>query len=192
MPSPRPATPRTSRSARHDELLDLLAALIVEQGPEHLSLPELAVRAGVSTSLVYSHFPSRATALIELLHRIWADDPDHDDAPDPGFLVERYLGPVRRHGALVAVLALRPSSLPEVEAVRREMRARDVDALRGALEQAGARPDRAALSSALLDAALVEGAVLAVADRPPEVVAPVLEVAVEQALSAAREDALCR
>ena len=164
----------------------MLAELIVEQGPEHLSLPELAVRAGVSTSLVYSHFPSRAAALTELLHRVWPDGGADGDGADAAALVERYLGPVRRHGALVAVLALRPSSLPEVEEVRREMRARDLGVLRAALERAGATPERAALSSALLDAALVEGAVLAVEDGAPSEVAPVLEVAVEQAFSAAR------
>ena len=170
----------------------MLAGLIVEQGPEHLSLPELALRAGVSTSLVYSHFPSRAAALTELLHQVWPDDGADAEDASPAQLVDRYLGPVRRHGALVAVLALRPSSLPEVEQVRREMRLRDVRVLRAALIRAGATAERAAVSSALLDAALVEGAVLAVRDMPPEAVAPVLELAVEQALAAAREDALCR
>jgi AcrR family transcriptional regulator len=191
VPSPRPATARTSRSARHDELLDVLAELIVEQGPEHLSLPELAVRAGVSTSLVYSHFPSRAAALTELLHLVWPDEGADGVDADAAALVERYLGRVRRHGALVAELALRPSSLPEVEEVRREMRARDVGVLRAALERVGASPGHAAVSSAILDAALVEGAVLCVGDQPPEAVAPVLQVAVEQAFSAAQEDALC-
>jgi AcrR family transcriptional regulator len=189
VPSPRPATARTSRTARHDELLDVLADLIVEQGPEHLSLPELAVRAGVSTSLVYSHFPSRAAALTELLHQVWPDEGADAVDADAAALVERYLGRVRHHGELVVMLALRPSSLPEVEEVRREMRARDVGILRAALEHAGAGPARAAVSSALLDAALVEGAVLAAGEERPEALVPVLAVAVEQAFAAARGDA---
>ena len=174
-------TKRSSRGNRHAQLLQVLADLVAEQGAEDLSLPELATRAGVSVSLVYRHFPSRAAALRELLEQVWRTPEVPSAAEGADELLAHYLQAPQSTGRLVEMLVLRPSSLPEVEALRRELRARDVARLEEHLLAAGADPDRAAVAATLLDAALVEGAVsvLGGGDR----------AAVEQVLSRARRSA---
>jgi AcrR family transcriptional regulator len=165
MPSVRTVplvTKRASREARHAHLRGVLADLVAEQGAEDLSLPELAARAGVSVSLVYRHFPSRAAALRELLQQVWrapSTVTTADQPPQVEELLAHYLQAPQSSGRLVEMLVLRPSSLPEVEALRREIRGHDVARIEAYLLGAGADPDTAGITAVLLDAALVEGAV---------------------------------
>jgi AcrR family transcriptional regulator len=181
-------TKRSSRGNRHTQLLTTLAELVATQGAEELSLPELAARAGVSVSLVYRHFPSRAAALRELLEQVWhAPEPSgvDDDAWDPADLLAHYLHSPHSDGRLVEMLVLRPSSLPEVEAARREIRGRDVSRLEHYLLSHGADPDAASIAAVLLDAALVEGAVSVLGGGDHEAVSRVLMNALRSAVHAA-------
>ncbi len=179
-------TKRQSRDDRHAQLLQVLAELVAADGAEELSLPELAARAGVSVSLVYRHFPSRAAALRELLEQVWRAPeatPGESGAPlRPDELLAQYLRSPQSSSRLVEMLVVRPSSLPEVEALRREIRARGVGRIEQYLLAEGADADAASIAAVLLDAALVEGAVCVLdgGDRP----------AVEQVLAQALRSAV--
>ena len=184
-----PVTKRESRDDRHAQLLQVLAELVAADGAEELSLPELAARAGVSVSLVYRHFPSRAAALRELLEQVWrAPDTAPGDSGAPlgaDGLLAHYLGSAQSSSRLVEMLVLRPSSLPEVESLRREVRARGVRGIEQHLLAEGADAGAASVAAVLLDAALVEGAVhvLDGGDRPA--VERVLAQALRSAVRAA-------
>jgi AcrR family transcriptional regulator len=178
-------TKRSSRGNRHAQLLQVLADLVAEHGAEDLSLPELAARAGVSVSLVYRHFPSRAAALRELLVQVWRTPEVPPATEDADELLAHYLQAPQSTGRLVEMLVLRPSPLPEVEALRRELRARDVARLEEHLLAAGADPDRAAVAATLLDAALVEGAVSVLGGGDRAAVEQVLTQALRSARRAA-------
>jgi AcrR family transcriptional regulator len=177
-------TKRSSRGSRHAQLLEVLADLVAEQGAESLSLPELAARAGVSVSLVYRHFPSRAAALRELLVQVWRA-PAAGATAEVEELLAHYLQSPQSSGRLVEMLVLRPSSLPEVEELRRELRDRDVARLQDHLVAAGADAEGAAVAAALLDAALVEGAVFVLGGGDRAAVEHVLAEALRGAVRAA-------
>lgn len=187
-PDSPPVTRRESRDDRHAQLLQVLAELVAAEGAEALSLPELAARAGVSVSLVYRHFPSRAAALRELLEQVWrAPDATAGNSGPLGRdeLVASYLRSPRSSRRLVEMLVLRPSSLPELEARRREVRARGVGRIEQHLLAEGVDPAAASVAAVLLDAALVEGAVCVLdgCDRPA--VEQVLVQALRSAVRAA-------
>ena len=61
--------PRLTRNARRDQLLDAAAVLIVSEGIPALTMERLAVRAGVSKALPYSHFERSEDVLAELYRR---------------------------------------------------------------------------------------------------------------------------
>jgi AcrR family transcriptional regulator len=184
-----PVTKRERRDDRHAQLLQVLADLVAADGAEELSLPELAARAGVSVSLVYRHFPSRAAALRELLEQVWrAPDPTPGGTGSPlgpDELLAHYLGSPQSSSRLVEMLVLRPSSLPEVEALRREVRARGVGRIEQHLLAEGAEPDAASIAAVLLDAALVEGAVHVLDGGDRSAVEQVLARALRSAVRAA-------
>ena len=184
-----PVTKRESRDDRHAQLLQVLAELVAADGAEELSLPELAARAGVSVSLVYRHFPSRAAALRELLEQVWrapGPAPGGSGSPlAPDELLAHYLGSPQSSSRLVEMLVLRPSSLPEVEALRREVRARGVGRIEQHLLAEGADRDAASIAAVLLDAALVEGAVHVLDGGDRSAVEQVLARALRSAVRAA-------
>ncbi len=183
-----PVTKRESRDDRHAQLMQVLAELVAADGAEELSLPELAARAGVSVSLVYRHFPSRAAALRELLEQVWRS-PDATSGKNtplgPDELLASYLRAPQGSSRLVEMLVLRPSALPEVEALRREVRARGVHLIEQHLLAEGADPDAASIAAVLLDAALVEGAVGVLAGADRSAVERVLAGALRSAVRAA-------
>ena len=184
-----PVRKRARRDDRHAQLLEVLAELVSADGAEKLSLPELAARAGVSVSLVYRHFPSRAAALCELLEQVWRS-PDAplggSDAPlGPDELLAHHLRSPRTSSRLVEMLVLRPSSLPEVESLRREVRARGVRRIEQHLLAEGADAGAASVAAVLLDAALVEGAVFVLDGGDRSAVELVLAQALRSAAGAA-------
>ena len=180
-----PVTKRERRDDRHAQLLQVLAELVAADGAEELSLPELAARAGVSVSLVYRHFPSRAAALRELLEQVWRAPGVTGSPLAPDELLAHYLGSPQSSSRLVEMLVLRPSSLPEVEALRREVRARGVGRIEQHLLAEGADPDAASIAAVLLDAALVEGAVHVLDGGDRSAVEQVLARALRSAVRAA-------
>jgi AcrR family transcriptional regulator len=72
---PRPLQPaagrpgRLSAPERREHLLDVAAALVVEQGVDALTMEGVASRAGVSKGLGYAYFSNRDDLVVELFER---------------------------------------------------------------------------------------------------------------------------
>jgi AcrR family transcriptional regulator len=60
---------RMTRTARRDQLLDVAAALVVEQGTSAVTIERVAARAGVSRALAYQHFENAEEVLVALYRR---------------------------------------------------------------------------------------------------------------------------
>lgn len=67
--SPRPS-PRLSKKARREQLLDTAVAIVRGQGTDGLTLVTLAEAAGVSRPIVYDHFGTRPGLLLALYRRL--------------------------------------------------------------------------------------------------------------------------
>jgi AcrR family transcriptional regulator len=63
VPKPKPRI-RLAPEARRQQLVEVAARLLTEQGPAHLQIKELAEVAGVTRPVVYRFFPTRL-ALVE-------------------------------------------------------------------------------------------------------------------------------
>lgn len=68
---PQPPVKRLSKAQRRSQLLDCALQIVREENADRLTLAHLAVRAGVSKPVVYDHFPTRSSLLIELY--TWID-----------------------------------------------------------------------------------------------------------------------
>ncbi len=62
---------RLSKAERRQQLLDTALLIVREENADRLTLGHLAVRAGVSKPVVYDHFATRSTLLIQLYR--WID-----------------------------------------------------------------------------------------------------------------------
>jgi AcrR family transcriptional regulator len=60
------ARERMARQARYEQLIALAWSVVREHGADDLTLPRLAVEAGVTKPVVYSHFTSRSALLVAL------------------------------------------------------------------------------------------------------------------------------
>jgi AcrR family transcriptional regulator len=69
MSRPAAAPGRLDAEARREALLDVARALVVEGGPEHVSMGTVAERAEVTRALVYKHFANRDDILAALYSR---------------------------------------------------------------------------------------------------------------------------
>lgn len=67
----QPTSRRLSKPERRRQLLDTALLIVREEDADRLTLGHLAVRAGVSKPVVYDHFPTRSSLLIELY--TWID-----------------------------------------------------------------------------------------------------------------------
>lgn len=67
----RPATRRLTKAERRRQLLEIALLIVREENADRLTLGHLAVRAGVSKPVVYDHFGTRSSLLIELYK--WLD-----------------------------------------------------------------------------------------------------------------------
>ncbi len=65
--TPRPT--RLTKEDRREQLLDAAATLIVELGPDALTMERLGERSGVSKALPYSHFDNADDVLMALYFR---------------------------------------------------------------------------------------------------------------------------
>ncbi|MCS4255892.1 AcrR family transcriptional regulator [Rhodococcus erythropolis] len=63
-------SPRLSRQARRQQLLDTSLAIVRTEGADGLSLPTLAEAAGVSRPIVYDHFGTRSDLLVALYRQL--------------------------------------------------------------------------------------------------------------------------
>jgi AcrR family transcriptional regulator len=66
----RPTTPRLSKQARREQLLDTALAMVRTHGADGLTLVTLAEAAGVSRPIAYDHFGTRAGLLIALYRQL--------------------------------------------------------------------------------------------------------------------------
>ena len=64
-----PPVPRQTAESRRDALLDVAAALVLEGGPEAVTMGTVAGRAEVTRALVYKHFDNRDDILATLYRR---------------------------------------------------------------------------------------------------------------------------
>ncbi|ATL32291.1 TetR/AcrR family transcriptional regulator [Streptomyces formicae] len=63
-------SPRLSKQARREQLLDTAVAIVRTQGTDGLTLVTLAEAAGVSRPIVYDHFGTRPGLLLALYQRL--------------------------------------------------------------------------------------------------------------------------
>jgi len=103
-------------------------AIVESEGPERLSLREVARRLGVSHQAPYKHFPSRDHILAALVARVFADFAGHlearprhaDPAADLGALGRAYLAYARAHPVAYRLMFATP--LPDPTAHPEMMR----------------------------------------------------------------------
>ncbi len=60
---------RLSAEARRESLLDVTRALVMEGGPDAVTMGTIAERSGVTRALVYKHFDNRDDVLVALYRR---------------------------------------------------------------------------------------------------------------------------
>lgn len=65
-----PTSPRLSKQARREQLLDTAMTIVRAKGADGLTLLTLAEAAGVSRPIVYDHFGTRPGLLLELYRRL--------------------------------------------------------------------------------------------------------------------------
>jgi len=116
---------RLTPAARRDQILDVAARIIVQEGLQAATMERLARAAGVSKALVYTYFSTRDVLLGALLQREQAELGDRGMAaalraetfPD---LIEQttrhYLEHVRDRGPLIAALLADPATAALMEA----------------------------------------------------------------------------
>jgi AcrR family transcriptional regulator len=72
MPSPRSRPKGDKRERTRAKLLEAARALIREKGHEHVTLEDIAERAGMTTGAIYGNFKNRDDLFIALGQRYWA------------------------------------------------------------------------------------------------------------------------
>ena len=128
--SPRTRT-RLTPAARRDQILDVAARLIVEEGLQAATMEQLARSAGISKALVYNYFATRDVLLGALLQREQAElgargmgaALQAESFPDLIAQTTRlYLEHVRDRGPLIAALLGDPATAALMEAESRVSR----------------------------------------------------------------------
>jgi AcrR family transcriptional regulator len=114
---------RLSKSARREQLLEVAAEMLAEQGTPVLTMEGLAERAGVSKALPYSHFTNADDVLIALYQseilrmgdRV-ARAQQAETSPEARLVaaVHAYFDVVQERGAVLAVLMGPGSAIPRL------------------------------------------------------------------------------
>ncbi|MDO8801964.1 TetR/AcrR family transcriptional regulator [Phenylobacterium sp.] len=119
---------RLTPAARRDQILDVAARVIVQEGLQAATMERLARAAHVSKALVYTYFATRDGLLGALLQREQADLGDRGMAAAlraetfPDLIAQttrHYLEHVRDRGPLIAALLADPSTAALMEAESR-------------------------------------------------------------------------
>lgn len=122
---------RLTPAARRDQILDVAARLIVEEGLQAATMEQLARSAGISKALVYNYFATRDVLLGALLQREQAELGARGmgaalQAQSFPELIARttrlYLEHVRDRGPLIAALLGDPATAALMEAESRVSR----------------------------------------------------------------------
>ena len=129
MPEARRRT-RLSPAARRDQLLDVAAAVIADEGTRAMTMERIAEGAGVSKALVYRYFANRSALLLELYERESDTQPLADRIRGARTFEDRlraitapYFDAVDRSGLLFHRLVGEKSIEEDVESFRRQTRA---------------------------------------------------------------------
>jgi AcrR family transcriptional regulator len=113
-------------TARREQLLDVTAAIVAEQGFQSVSIQSVARSAGISRPIVYEHFGDLAGLLEALVERETARALDQVSqtelgdltAGDPGELMleslRTYLGAVMEHPRTWQLVLMAPEGAPEL------------------------------------------------------------------------------
>ncbi|WP_421932266.1 TetR/AcrR family transcriptional regulator [Phenylobacterium sp.] len=116
---------RLTPAARRDQILDVAARVIVQEGLQAATMERVARAAGVSKALVYTYFSTRDVLLGALLQREQAELGDRGMAAAlraetfPDLIVRttrHYLEHVRDRGPLIAALLADPATAALMEA----------------------------------------------------------------------------
>jgi AcrR family transcriptional regulator len=185
--SPVSSSQRLSAQERREQLLDVTAALVVEQGFQSVSIQAVARAAGISRPIVYEHFGDLSGLLKALVKRemtraheqVAATALEDLSDGDPTELMltslRAYLGAVEQNPNTWRLTLMPPHGAPEVlrESIRQgrtEVRESLTRALRPVLKPADGAIDPD-LTARILSAVADEYARLALADPsrfPPE------------------------
>ncbi len=123
-----PVRTRLTPAARRDQILDVAARVIVQEGLSAATMERVARATGVSKALVYTYFSTRDVLLGALLQREQADLGDRGMAAALGAATfpeliaqttRHYLEHVRDRGPLIAALLADPATAALMEAESR-------------------------------------------------------------------------
>ena len=96
--------------SRRDEILDVAAMVLEEDGPDALTMRELAARMGIRAPSLYKHVRDKDDIVAGLQERALIDMARHLAAADPGLaaLADAYRSWARAHPRLYEVATRRP------------------------------------------------------------------------------------
>lgn len=96
--------------SRRDEILDVAATVLEEEGPDALTMRELAARMGIRAPSLYKHVRDKDDIVAGLQERALIDMARHLAAADPGLsaLADAYRAWARAHPRLYEVATRRP------------------------------------------------------------------------------------
>lgn len=116
---------RMSASARREQLLDVTAAIVAEQGFPGVSIQAVARRAGISRPIVYEHFGDLSgllealvkyqtdAALLQVVETQLRDLPKDDPTELMLASLSSYLSAVERHPDTWRLVLMPPEGAPE-------------------------------------------------------------------------------
>lgn len=180
---------RLTPAARRDQILDVAARVIVQEGLQAATMERVARAAGVSKALVYTYFSTRDVLLGALLQREQAELGDRGMAAAlraetfPDLIVRttrHYLEHVRDRGPLIAALLADPATAALMEAESRVSRDQTIRYLVRATRRAYGLPLPRAIAAVDLLMAVTGRAGKLVADGELEI-----ETAVDMCLQIA-------
>jgi len=127
--APRAYT-RLDTDERRRRLLELGTRLFTEHGFEEISMAQIAREGGVSKALLYHYFPSKRDFFVATLSEN-AEDLVRRVAPDPSLppaqailaSLQAYVGWIEEHRDSYTKLLRSAASVPEVDAIVRDVRA---------------------------------------------------------------------
>jgi AcrR family transcriptional regulator len=96
--------------SRRDEILDVAAAVLEQEGPDALTMRELAARMGIRAPSLYKHVRDKDDIVAGLQERALIDLARHLADADPGLsaLAEAYRSWARAHPRLYELATRRP------------------------------------------------------------------------------------
>lgn len=96
--------------SRRDEILDVATTVLEEQGPDALTMRELATRMGMRAPSLYKHVADKADILAGLQERALLGLAAHLEAAGPGLdrLADAYRSWARAHPKLYELATRRP------------------------------------------------------------------------------------